>query len=342
MKRHLWPLVIFLLLVGFLGVGLGLKPRDVPSPLVNRPMPHFSLPTLEHPERSLGPQDLRGQVYLINVWASWCTACQAEHPLLVDLARAGVVPIYGLNYKDGREDALRWLAGVSDKAEGRLDAPLAALERAIFELAEAQSGVETCLDALDFDESALERLEERLFAIRALARKHGVLPDDLGPYADVLRTRLEALDGGERGLIRLRQAAAMAEAEQLTAGGTGLLLQVVGGIAFLAASPLLLGYLPSEGLRPLAHAGFWTPLVLAIAAQIGAWRLRHVLLRQQAGELAGTAADVNGQRMRAAGLRQGVGNVFIEACLHDANAQRAAIHSSIGGIQRCAVVAKHG
>lgn len=109
MKRHLWPLAIFLVLVGLLGLGLGLKPREVPSPLVNRPMPHFSLPTLEHPERSLGPQDLRGQVYLINVWASWCTACQAEHPLLVDLARAGVVPIYGLNYKDGREDALRWL-----------------------------------------------------------------------------------------------------------------------------------------------------------------------------------------------------------------------------------------
>lgn len=109
MKRHLWPLAIFLVVVGFLGVGLGLKPRDVPSPLVNRPMPSFSLPTLEQPERTLGPQDLRGQVYLINVWASWCTACQAEHPLLVDLARAGVVPIYGLNYKDGREDALRWL-----------------------------------------------------------------------------------------------------------------------------------------------------------------------------------------------------------------------------------------
>ncbi|MDP3520780.1 MAG: DsbE family thiol:disulfide interchange protein [Hydrogenophaga sp.] len=109
MKRHLWPLVIFLVLVGFLGVGLGLKPRDVPSPLVNRPMPSFSLPTLDQPERQLGPQDLLGQVYLVNVWASWCTACQAEHPLLVDLARAGVVPIYGLNYKDGREDALRWL-----------------------------------------------------------------------------------------------------------------------------------------------------------------------------------------------------------------------------------------
>jgi hypothetical protein len=74
----------------------------------------------------------------------------------------------------------------------------------------------------------------------------------------------------------------------------GLLLQVVGGIAFLAASPLLLGYLPSEGLRPLAHAGFWAPLVLALAAQVGAWRLRHVLLRQQAGNL---------RRRRAAGRR---------------------------------------
>ena len=109
MKRHLWPLALFLLLVALLGIGLGLKPREVPSPLLNRPMPQFSLPVLDQPERSLGPQDLLGKVYLINVWASWCVACQAEHPLLVDLARAGVVPIYGLNYKDGREDALRWL-----------------------------------------------------------------------------------------------------------------------------------------------------------------------------------------------------------------------------------------
>ncbi len=141
-------------------------------------------------------------------------AMQGAARIREDIARAHQV--LGQGADPALQDALRWLAGVSDKAEGRLDAPLAALERAIFELAEAQSGVETCLDALDFDESALERLEERLFAIRALARKHGVLPDDLGPYADVLRTRLEALDGGERGLIRLRQAAAMAEAEYKT------------------------------------------------------------------------------------------------------------------------------
>ena len=128
-----------------------------------------------------------------------------------DIARAQQV--LGQGADPALQDALRWLAGVSDKAEARLDAPLGALERAIAELAEAQSGVESCLDALDFDETALERLEERLFAIRALARKHGVLPDDLGPHADVLRARLDALDGGERGLIRLRQAASTAEAD---------------------------------------------------------------------------------------------------------------------------------
>ncbi len=128
-----------------------------------------------------------------------------------DIARAHDVLAKGADH--AMQDALRWLNGAADKAEGRLDAPLAALERAMVELADAQTGVETCLTALDFDETALERLEERLFAIRALARKHGVLPDDLGTHADTLRARLEALDDGERGLIRLRQAAAMAAAD---------------------------------------------------------------------------------------------------------------------------------
>ncbi len=140
-------------------------------------------------------------------------AMQGAARIREDIARA--LQVLGQGADPAMQDALRWLSGVSDKAETRLDAPLAALERAILELGEAQSGVEACLDALDFDDSALERLEERLFAIRALARKHGVLPDDLGPHADVLRARLEALDGGERGLIRLRQAAGMAEADYI-------------------------------------------------------------------------------------------------------------------------------
>ncbi len=136
---------------------------------------------------------------------------QAASRIRQDIARAHEVLGQGADH--AMQDALRWLNGAAEKAEGRLDAALSALERAVVELAEAQTGVETCLEALNFDDSALERLEERLFAIRALARKHGVLPDDLGPHAATLRARLEALDGGERGLIRLRQAAALAEAD---------------------------------------------------------------------------------------------------------------------------------
>ena len=108
-------------------------------------------------------------------------------------------------------DALRWLEGASDRADGRLDGALAALNRALLELGDAQSGVEDCLRQLDFNPSELEDLEERLFAIRALARKHGVLPDDLGGFADQLRLRLAAIDGGAAGLARLQ--CEMAEAE---------------------------------------------------------------------------------------------------------------------------------
>lgn len=113
---------------------------------------------------------------------------------------------------EGRmRDAVRWLEAASDKAEGRLDAPLEALARALIELGEAQGGVERALEALDFDPGELERAEERLFAIRALARKHTVLPDDLGGYAGTLRNRLAAIDGGAAGLARLAKAVSDAE-----------------------------------------------------------------------------------------------------------------------------------
>ena len=109
MARYLIPLGIFLAIVVFLGVGLGLNPREVPSPLINRQAPAFDLPQLHATDRRISPVELRGQVWLLNVWASWCVSCRQEHPVLVDLAKTGVVPIYGLNYKDPREDALRWL-----------------------------------------------------------------------------------------------------------------------------------------------------------------------------------------------------------------------------------------
>ena len=112
-------------------------------------------------------------------------------------------------------DAMRWLEGAAEGVEGRLDEALAALGRALTELGEAQSEVEACLDALDVDPVALERVEERLFALRGLARKHGVAPDDLGAHADALRARLEALDNAGRDGARRAKALAEAEAAHL-------------------------------------------------------------------------------------------------------------------------------
>lgn len=109
MRRYTLPLAVFAVLVAFLAIGLKLNPREVPSPLINKPAPAFSLPQLEAPGRSVSPLDLRGKVWLLNVWASWCVSCREEHPVLLDLAKSGAVPIYGLNYKDQRKDALTWL-----------------------------------------------------------------------------------------------------------------------------------------------------------------------------------------------------------------------------------------
>lgn len=109
MKRYLFPLAAFLLLTGFLAAGLGLKPRELPSPLVDRPAPAFDLPTLASEQRRMTPNDLRGRVWLLNVWASWCTACRDEHAAMVELAKSGTVPIYGLNYKDRPDEARGWL-----------------------------------------------------------------------------------------------------------------------------------------------------------------------------------------------------------------------------------------
>ena len=112
MKRFLIPIVLFIVLIGFLAVGLKRDPRDVPSPLVGKPAPAFSLPMLVGGQ-SLSPQDMRGKVWLFNVWASWCVSCRDEHPVLVKFVKSGKMPeilIVGLNYKDQTDDAKAWLA----------------------------------------------------------------------------------------------------------------------------------------------------------------------------------------------------------------------------------------
>lgn len=114
-------------------------------------------------------------------------------------------------------DALRWLDGAADRAEGTLDEPLAALGRVLLELGEAQSGVERALEALDFDPQELERVEERLFALRALARKHAVVVEDLPALAAAMAGRLAVIDGGERGLAERSATLRAAEAAYATA-----------------------------------------------------------------------------------------------------------------------------
>src|SRR4030065_93321 len=109
MNKVLIPISVFALLALLLAYGLKLDPRKIPSPLVDKPLPAFSLPTLADPKKSLANADLKGKVVLVNVWASWCVACKQEHPVLMALAREKRGPVIGLNYKDKREDATHML-----------------------------------------------------------------------------------------------------------------------------------------------------------------------------------------------------------------------------------------
>jgi cytochrome c biogenesis protein CcmG/thiol:disulfide interchange protein DsbE len=108
--RFILPLAVFLVLVGFLAAGLKLDPREVPSPLIGKPAPGFTLTRLDDAGKTIRREDMLGKVWMLNVWASWCGACRDEHPHLLALARTKQLPIYGLNYKDTRDDGLGWLA----------------------------------------------------------------------------------------------------------------------------------------------------------------------------------------------------------------------------------------
>jgi len=104
-----WPFVLFVVLAGFLYVGLHLDPREIPSPLVGKTAPKFTLALLQEPAKQFSTEQMKGQVWLLNVWASWCVSCKEEHPVLMALAERKLVPIYGLDYKDKREDGMAWL-----------------------------------------------------------------------------------------------------------------------------------------------------------------------------------------------------------------------------------------
>jgi cytochrome c biogenesis protein CcmG/thiol:disulfide interchange protein DsbE len=104
----------FFAFVALLGTGLTMDPRSIPSPLIDKPVPQFSLPPVKGRVLGLASADLKNEVALVNVFASWCVACRAEHPLLMELKRSGLVPIHGLNYKDRPDDAEAWLNKLGD------------------------------------------------------------------------------------------------------------------------------------------------------------------------------------------------------------------------------------
>ena len=108
--KFLIPLLLFVILVGFLAIGLNRDPHEVPSPLIGKPAPAFEVPQLEQSNKTFSPESLKGQVWILNVWASWCVACREEHPMLLELSKAQIAPLIGLDYKDQRDDALAMLA----------------------------------------------------------------------------------------------------------------------------------------------------------------------------------------------------------------------------------------
>ena len=115
MNRFLWPLIIVVGLIVFLVLGLRHgDPRALPSPFIGKPAPEFELPTLKNPEVTIGKADLLGQYSIVNVWATWCVMCKVEHGFLLDLAASKTIPIYGINWRDSRPDAIRWLNELGD------------------------------------------------------------------------------------------------------------------------------------------------------------------------------------------------------------------------------------
>ena len=118
--RFLIPLAVFAVLAGCLAVGLKLDPREVPSPLIGKPAPAFALTRLDDAGKTIRREDMLGQVWLLNVWASWCAACRDEHPHLLAFARSKRMPMIGLNYKDTRRDGLSWLARWGDPYDASL------------------------------------------------------------------------------------------------------------------------------------------------------------------------------------------------------------------------------
>jgi len=114
MIRYLAPIILFAVMIPVFLVGLNLNPNELPSPYLGKPAPQFSLPKLKAPAETIGSEDYAGELALVNVWGTWCVGCRQEHNFLLELAEEEEVPIYGLNWRDQRSEALSWLQQLGD------------------------------------------------------------------------------------------------------------------------------------------------------------------------------------------------------------------------------------
>ncbi len=114
MNRFLLPLVAVVVFIPILILGLNTDPRKLPSPYIGKPAPQFELPGLKDPSITVNTASLEGRMTLVNIWATWCVGCRAEHQYLMQLAQQGTIPIYGINWRDSRTQALSWLEQLGD------------------------------------------------------------------------------------------------------------------------------------------------------------------------------------------------------------------------------------
>ncbi len=114
MNKYLLPLVAVVILIPILILGLGSDPSQLPSQYIGKPAPEFDLPTLKDPEKRISTANLSGEISLVNIWATWCAGCRAEHSFLIKLSEETGIPIYAINWRDNRPDALKWLAQLGD------------------------------------------------------------------------------------------------------------------------------------------------------------------------------------------------------------------------------------
>ena len=114
MARYIALVVAFLVLIGILAIGLDRDPSKLPSPLIDKPAPEYELPRVKDPMSTVGSADYSGQLVLVNIWATWCVGCRQEHDFLVQLAGRREIPVYGIDWRDQREEALKWLDRLGD------------------------------------------------------------------------------------------------------------------------------------------------------------------------------------------------------------------------------------